>query len=151
MSINELLQVGSQIKKFRKEKGYTQKDFSKRIGIAYSTYSNYENNNRVPNAETLQKIATALDVSVSDILGTSLAQNLNADIAFYNYLESIGYEVHEADDMPKGVDWSLYIKNLQKNLYMSDMELTDFHNDIDEYVHLKILKIQMDTDNPKKG
>lgn len=55
MGINEFIQIGKQIKKLRIEKGYTQKEMSKITGIPYSTYSNYENNNREPNAEQLKK------------------------------------------------------------------------------------------------
>lgn len=68
MGINEFIQIGNQIKKLRVEKGYSQKEMSKITGIPYSTYSNYENNNREPNAEQLKKIAKALDVSISKIL-----------------------------------------------------------------------------------
>lgn len=148
MGINELLQVGSRIKKIRKEKGYTQKNFAKEIGVTYSTYSNYENNNRVPNAETLHKIADALGVTVGELLGTAPRLDLDSDIAFFNYLESIGYEIHEASDLPDGIDWAVYLKNVDSNIYLSDQQLTDFHNDINEYVHLKIMKLQVDQ---KKG
>lgn len=66
MGVNELIQVGNQIRKYRKKRGLSQKDVSKMTGIPYSTYSNYENNNREPSMEQLQKIATALQVSVND-------------------------------------------------------------------------------------
>ena len=68
MGINEFIQIGNQIKKMRVEKGYSQKEMSKITGIPYSTYSNYENNNREPNAEQLKKIAKALDASISELL-----------------------------------------------------------------------------------
>ena len=69
MGINEFIQIGNQIKKMRVEKGYSQKEMSKITGIPYSTYSNYENNNREPNAEQLKKIAKALDASISELYG----------------------------------------------------------------------------------
>ena len=40
-----------------------------RANIPYSTYSNYENNNREPNREQLQKIATALNVPLYELMG----------------------------------------------------------------------------------
>lgn len=36
--------------------------------IPYSTYSNYENNNREPSLEQLEKIAYALEIDVAQIL-----------------------------------------------------------------------------------
>lgn len=68
MGINEFIQIGNQIKKLRTEKGYTQKEMSVKTGIPYSTYSNYENNNREPNAAQLKKIAAALNISIQELL-----------------------------------------------------------------------------------
>ena len=69
MRLNELIQVGTRIKELRKEKGISQKDFAELVGIKYSTYSNYENNNREPTKLQLKKIADKLDVSVDELLG----------------------------------------------------------------------------------
>ena len=59
--------VGDRIKQMRIQKGYTAKEFAKKAGIPYSSYSNYENNNREPKLATLRQIATALNVSISQI------------------------------------------------------------------------------------
>lgn len=67
MGINEIVQIGNRIRKLRTEKGFSQKEMAALTGIPYTTYSNYENNNREPSVEQLKKIA--------DVLGTSL-QNL---------------------------------------------------------------------------
>lgn len=69
MGINEVVQIGNRIKEYRKSKGITQKELALHAGIPYSTYSNYENNNREPNREQLQKIATALDVPLYELMG----------------------------------------------------------------------------------
>ncbi len=69
MRLNSLIQVGTRIKELRKEKGISQKEFSQLVGIKYATYSNYENNNREPTKEQLEKIADKLDVSVDKLLG----------------------------------------------------------------------------------
>lgn len=69
MRLNEYVKVGMKIKKIRKSKGITQKKMAEDIlNIPKSTYSNYENNNRVPDNETLEKIAAALNVTVWDFL-----------------------------------------------------------------------------------
>ncbi len=71
MGLNEYVKVGSLIKELRLSKGYTAKEFSKKIHIPYSTYSNYENNNREPNTEVLQKICENLGITVEELLRLS--------------------------------------------------------------------------------
>ena len=69
MSLNDLLKVGNNIKRIRKDKGISQKDMADKIlNIPRSTYSNYENNNRVPDLDLLKKIAEALEVSIYDLI-----------------------------------------------------------------------------------
>lgn len=57
------------LKKIRLEKGYSQKDFAEKLGVAKSTYCMYENGYREPNVDTIKKIADLLDVSADDLLG----------------------------------------------------------------------------------
>lgn len=45
----------------------TQQKLSEKTGIAVSTLSAYENNKRIPNAETLWILASALDCKVDDL------------------------------------------------------------------------------------
>lgn len=86
MGINEVIQVGNQIRKYRLEKGLSQKATAALARIPYSTYSNYENNNREPSLEQLEKIATALEIPIWKLLGISKQDALlayNSD--GYNY------------------------------------------------------------------
>ena len=46
MGINEYIKIGNRIRQLRLEKGYSQKEMAALAGISYTTYSNYENNNR---------------------------------------------------------------------------------------------------------
>lgn len=69
MGINEYIKIGKRIRKLRMEKGYSQKEMAALCGIPYSTYSNYENNNREPGKEQIEKIAKVLEVSADDLIG----------------------------------------------------------------------------------
>lgn len=80
MGINEVVQIGNRIKEYRKSKGITQKELALRADIPYSTYSNYENNNREPNREQLQKIATALDVPLYELMGFDGSIRVNENV-----------------------------------------------------------------------
>ena len=57
------------IPRIRKEKGISQDELAKRSGVSRPTISNLENNpDAITTTDTLQKIAVALDVKVSDFL-----------------------------------------------------------------------------------
>ena len=57
--------MGLRIKEILKEKGQTQKDLAQRMGVAEISLSRSINGN--PNLETLQKIADALEVDISEL------------------------------------------------------------------------------------
>ena len=42
--------------KFRKQKGLTQAEMAEKLGVSRSTYTNYENGNRTPDFEVLERI-----------------------------------------------------------------------------------------------
>ena len=64
---------GDSIKKFRKQKGYTQKQLAEKAGISRTALIRYENGETSPSIQILQQIAAALDVSVSDIFPLAMA------------------------------------------------------------------------------
>ena len=60
--------TGDMIRKYRTEKGLTQKKLGELCGIADSNIRKYESGNQNPKIETLQKIADALDIPVNRLL-----------------------------------------------------------------------------------
>lgn len=62
------LNIGKKIKDIRKQRGFTQKDFAQLLRIPVTTYANYENGNRTPKTDMIEKIASALDVSVIELM-----------------------------------------------------------------------------------
>jgi len=54
--------TGQLIKAARKSTGLTQKELGERLGVAYQTLAQWENNLRNPKYETLQRIADALGI-----------------------------------------------------------------------------------------
>lgn len=57
------------LRKLRKEKKLTAKKLGEKLDLAESTISGYENGNRSPDINTLQKIADFLETSVDYLLG----------------------------------------------------------------------------------
>lgn len=56
------------LKKLRKERGYTQETFSKKIEIPYKTYINWEQGINEPNFEQLELIKITLNCSYDELL-----------------------------------------------------------------------------------
>lgn len=121
MGINELLQIGNIIRKYRNDKGYTQKEMAKLCGIPYSTYSNYENNNREPSLEQLEKIAHTLEIDVAQIL-------------FYNEPEK-DYDEHFYYDKESGTIKSKIIPKTESKTIAA-------HFDGDEYTEEELDEIK---------
>ena len=71
MGLNQVIKIGARIKQLRIKKGITQKKMADLCGITHSTYSNYENDNREPSLDVIQRIADKLDISVPDLMGIS--------------------------------------------------------------------------------
>ncbi len=64
--------TGDMIRKYRTEKGLTQKKLGELCSIADSAIRRYEAGNANPKLETLQKIADALDIPVNRLLAGKL-------------------------------------------------------------------------------
>src|SRR5437763_8245238 len=61
-------QHGARLRRLRIERGLRQQDLAERIGAARTVYSNWETGTRRPNAANLTALATALGVSVEELL-----------------------------------------------------------------------------------
>lgn len=58
---------GDKIRAFRVLRGFTQEFMAGKLNVAQNTYSKYENNGEKLPHELLEKIATILGVSITDI------------------------------------------------------------------------------------
>lgn len=61
--------LGERLKKLRMSRTMTQEQLGKIINVTKVSISGYENGNRSPDTETLQKIADFFDVSTDYLLG----------------------------------------------------------------------------------
>jgi len=62
--------LAKRLRELREEKGLTQKELAQALGLnSKSTITNYEQNSRDPDYETLIKIAKYFEVSVDFLLG----------------------------------------------------------------------------------
>ena len=64
------MNIGENIKKYRKEKGFTQSQLSKLSDIPVITLGRYERGERNPSIDILNKIALALGVQINQLCST---------------------------------------------------------------------------------
>lgn len=62
------MNIGSVIKKYRKEAGYTQEEMANRLGITTPAVNKWENGNSKPDIELLSPIARLLHISLDTLL-----------------------------------------------------------------------------------
>ncbi len=56
------------LRKYRKERGFTQERLAKSIGVAHNTISDWENSTRYPSIDKVYDIARVLNVGLNELL-----------------------------------------------------------------------------------
>lgn len=69
------------IQVLRKNKGYTQEELAMRLHVVRQTISKWEKGISVPDAETLQRLAEVLEVSVSELLGMPIEEKTMDEVS----------------------------------------------------------------------
>ena len=72
------------LKKFRKEKGVTQKVVAEYLGVAPTTYTQYETEKRGMSADILSKLADYFGVTIDDILGRAEDEEQSASLTNFD-------------------------------------------------------------------
>ncbi len=67
----------SNIQRLRELKGFSQKEVAVAMGIPQSQYSRIENGKGEPSISTLEKLAVALDVSITEFFKTGIDGDVN--------------------------------------------------------------------------
>lgn len=114
MGLNEIVQIGNRIRELRSKKGITQKKMSELTGIPYTTYSNYENNNRTPGIDALKKICEILGVTINELMYDP-EQHRAKFIGSTDAKEPLRFTVPTSDEPPKR-DYSS-VKILDENRF----------------------------------
>lgn len=69
------MELGELLAMLRKERGLLQKDVAKFLHLSVATVSNYEKNVRMPNLDTLVRLADLYDVSTDYLLQRTTCRN----------------------------------------------------------------------------
>lgn len=93
VAMRRTVMLGENIARIRKEKGLTQEAFAEKIHVVRQTVSKWETGMAVPDADALCRIADALEVSVSQLLGRSEEEKPTDDKALANALAAINEQI----------------------------------------------------------
>lgn len=88
------------LQNLRKNKGLSQTELAKKIGVAPSTIGMYETGKREPNYETLEIIADFFNVDMNYLLGKEPEQTLDqklegVDFALWGVIQDLSDEAKE--------------------------------------------------------
>jgi transcriptional regulator with XRE-family HTH domain len=64
---NEAKKLGENLKRIRTEKGISQSDIAKSLGVSRGFVSNIENGKRNPTLSTISRLAKAVDVPTEEL------------------------------------------------------------------------------------
>ena len=98
------------LKECRKNKGLTQYDASKIIGVARTTYADYENGKIQPPIDKIRKICDWLDMPLDKLM--------NIQYADYSELDHKPEIVNALDDIASEIK-SLNLENQEKSLIIN--------------------------------
>ncbi len=73
--------LGARLEKLREKAGLTQDEVAQRVGVARSTYANYESEKREPDLNTLRKLADLFDVTVGYLVGDKPSADVSSEEA----------------------------------------------------------------------
>lgn len=74
--------IGDKIRRLREDKELLQNQVNSSFNVRESTWSQYENNKRTPDVETLKKIAMYFSVSTDYLLGITNLKYDPTDVCF---------------------------------------------------------------------
>lgn len=124
----DIQMVGKKISILRREKGFTQDEFSNRLGVSAQAVSKWERGNSLPDIDLLPDIARILEVSIDCLLSNSeiiKEEMQSGNVISQDPLDvilpeivaiTIGYNVISIADEKNGGDLFSKIKDFRKNI-----------------------------------
>lgn len=75
-----MIAFGEILRKLRTDKGYSQAQLAKKIGVSSSMVALYETGDRFPSLETLLRVAQFMKVSTDYLLGNTMSKDSYVDV-----------------------------------------------------------------------
>lgn len=142
--------IGNNIRKLRIEKKFTQQELANKSSISLSALNKYERGERIPKIDTIEKLATALNVQIDYILGHSNFKRFDSQIMQNDIVDLIQLTDNTDEDFSK------LTRNIVDTMYLTinnfvrtkDIEtLTIIHDLYRQIWQIKILKTDTNNSN----
>jgi len=78
LPVADELSLGQRLARLRKERGYTQVELARKVGIIQALVSDYERDKLRPHADMIVRFAVALEVTADELLGMQLPKKKQA-------------------------------------------------------------------------
>lgn len=138
MGVNDFIKIGSRIKAYRINSGLTQREMAKKLGLSFSTYSNYENNYREPPSDVIDKICEILEINIPDLFGIGEPIITHTDLSdIEEKLYHLGYSI--GGDESEGYLWINYPDG---TLSVSQEDLLSLDESANSYLLFKLEELK---------
>ncbi|WP_343009827.1 helix-turn-helix transcriptional regulator [Clostridium celatum] len=142
--------IGKNIRKLRIEKNFTQQQLATKSNVSLSALNKYERGERIPKIDTIEKLATALNVQIDYILGYSNFKRFDSQIMQNDIVDLIQL----TDNTDK--DFAKLTRNIVDTMYLTinkfvrnkDIEtLTIIHDLYRQIWQIKMIKTNTGNSN----
>ena len=107
------MELAEKLKLMRKKAGLTQKEVADKLGITYQSYGQYERGLRNPKYESIQKIASALNCDISEVLTPDEEREMIIDELVENLLsKEKNTQTKEETKQLTDEEYTVYLMNL---------------------------------------
>lgn len=102
------------LRKLRKENGWTQTELAQKVGVVPSVISEYETESITMSAQILRKLSEIFNVSVDYILGSTEIRNVK-EVNFANAggLDTHGLTIEDLMELQRQADYMRKIKGIK--------------------------------------
>lgn len=129
------MNLGEKIKEARKREGLSQIEAAKKSKISVNSLRLYESNQRQPRVETLQNIASALDVSVIELM-TGEMQAQYDDLE--DLADTVKQDMIDSAESPEEYEAAMKTKrsDIQTKMLLDNIQKEKIHKLNSSFLHL---------------
>lgn len=114
--------IKSRIKEARKKRGLTQKQLAEKLGVSTAMIAQYETGKRNPKIQTLEKIASALDIPSYELINWGITlELLDNDLLDASADKDADKEIILIDQKYKSIMDNNDLSDLQKQKLLSNL------------------------------
>lgn len=132
--------IGDKIRNYRRLAGLTQKQLGEKSGTSERTVQQYETGKRQPRIEQLRKIADALGILTTDLLGDAEIKNLPSPYYSYHLVEDlkrVGCRITVDED-----EALLCIEMPEGTLVVTEQDLSELEYSTVSYLQFKLEELK---------